>query len=702
MKPVPAQTHIQNIAIIGNPNCGKTTLFNALTGLRQKVGNYSGVTVEKKIGKIPFDSGTEISVLDLPGTYSLSANSPDEQIVVDVLFGRITGTPIPEVLLCVVDATNLERNLYLLSQILDLKFPTVVALTMFDRIDREGISIDIPQLESLLGVRCIPTNAGTGTGIAEIIEALRTATTSTANVRQWKLPAAVQAEHDELVSLLIRNDKLEEHVAYHVAESLLSTPREIDSFAPLFSRDTLNHIREDHRTLVGSGIDRHSVFVESRFRWTHEIYKKCVTVRKPPERRTVHDTIDAVLTHRIWGYVIFFGIMTVMFTAIFTWASYPMELIGAGFDYLGSSVASVLPEGDLQNLIVNGALGGVGAVVTFLPQILFLFLFLGFLEDTGYMARAAYIMDRVMRKVGLHGKSFIPLLSSYACAIPGIMATRTIENPRDRLITILVAPLMSCSARLPVYSLLIASFIPGSVIWGIISLPALVLISMYLLGLMTALLMAWIFKNTLLKGPKPPFIIELPPYRMPSLKNTLLHMWERSWLFLKKAGTIILGVSIILWFLATYPKLENGSPSEKLAHSFVGRAGHLIEPAIQPLGFDWKIGIGIISSLLQREVFVSTLGTIYNIENADDETVSLRRQLQRDVDPVTGAPTFTVLTAICIMVYYVLAMQCMSTVAVVRRETNGWKWPLFQFFYMTVLAYAGTFITYRMGLWITS
>ena len=702
MKSVRTHTPIQNIAIIGNPNCGKTTLFNALTGLRQKVGNYSGVTVEKKIGKILVNGGNEISVLDLPGTYSLSANSPDEQIVVDVLFGRIADTPIPEVLLCVVDATNLERNLYLLSQILDLKFPTVVALNMFDRIEHEGITIDIPQLEKLLGVRCIPTNASKGNGIETIIEALRSTKTSSANFRQWQLPETVKMEHDELVSLLIRNDKLEEHVAYHVAESLLSTPREIDSYSSLFSQDTLNHIREDHRKLIGSGIDRHSVFVESRFRWTHEVYKKCVTVQKSLQQKTVHDTIDSVLTHRIWGYVIFFGIMSGMFTAIFTWANYPMELIGKGFDQLGNVVASVLPEGDLQNLIVNGAIGGVGAVVTFLPQIIFLFLFLGFLEDTGYMARAAYIMDRVMRKVGLHGKSFIPLLSSYACAIPGIMATRTIENPRDRLVTILVAPLMSCSARLPVYSLLIASFIPSTYVWGFISLPALVLISMYLLGLITALLMAWIFKNTLLKGPKPAFIIELPPYRMPSLKNTLLHMWERSWLFLKKAGTIILGVSIILWFLATYPKLEEGNPSEKLAHSLVGRAGQMIEPVIKPLGFDWKIGIGIISSLLQREVFVSTLGTIYNIENADDESVSLRQQLQNDIDPATGAPTFTILTAICIMVYYVLAMQCMSTVAVVRRETNGWKWPLFQFSYMTLLAYVGTFITYRMGLWIIS
>jgi ferrous iron transport protein B len=693
---------IQHIAIIGNPNCGKTTLFNALTGLHQKVGNYPGVTVEKKVGTISLDNGDEISVLDLPGTYSLSANSPDEQIVVDVLFGRIRNTPIPQVILCVVDATNLERNLYLLSQILDLKFPTVVALNMFDRLEQESITIDIAQLEETLGVRCIPTIASNGTGIDDIVAAIRSTTDHSNNIRQWTLPESVKSEHDELVSLLIKNDNIEEHVAFHIAQSLLSTPREIDSFSSLFSESTLAHVREDHRALSASGFDRHAIFAESRYKWIHQVFRKCVHHQTSDKQNTIHDTIDSILTHNVWGYVIFFALMSVMFTAIFTWANYPMELISEGFGWLSGIIAEIIPEGDLRSLIVNGVIGGVGAVVTFLPQILFLFLFLGFLEDTGYMSRAAFIMDRVMGKVGLHGKSFIPLLSSYACAIPGIMATRTIENPRDRLVTILVAPLMSCSARLPVYTLLIASFVPNTVVFGIFSMPALVIVSMYLLGLVAALVMALLLKNTILKGPTPAFMIELPPYRMPSLKNTMLHMWERSVLFLKKAGTIILGVSIILWFLATYPKLEEGTASDKLAHSFVGKAGHLIEPVIKPLGFDWKIGIGIISSLLQREVFVSTMGTIYNIENADEESSSLKEQLQRDIDPETGLPTFTLLTAICIMVYYVLAMQCLSTIAVVRRETNSWRWPLFQFSYMTLLAYAATFITYRVGLWIMS
>lgn len=692
-----------NVAIVGNPNCGKTTLFNALTGLRQKVGNYPGVTVEKKEGKIVLKNNTEVSLLDLPGTYSLSANSPDEKIVVDVLLGKMPETPIPDAIICVVDATNIERNLYLITQILDLEFPMVVALNMYDVAQLEGISIDIPALEKMLGVPCIPTVASKGIGITELRNVLQSISSyKPTGIRQWTLPQPVQEEYDELVELLKQNDKIRLPFAYYEAQHLLTTPKQLETFKHSYSDETLSHVKRDYERLNDMGFNRQSVFVESRYRWIRQIYKATVTHNKVNHQISIHDKIDSIVTHRIWGFVIFFFLMGLMFQTIFSWAHYPMELISSGINALGNLVGTIIPPGDLHDLIVNGAIGGVGAVVTFLPQILLLFLFLGLLEDTGYMARAAFIMDRVMGKVGLHGKSFIPLLSSFACAIPGIMATRTIENPRDRLITILIAPLMSCSARMPVYTLLIASFIPNIAVLGFLNLPALVLISLYLLGLSTALLMALVFKKTLLKGTKPPFILEMPPYRIPSLKTTLLRMWERSVLFLKRAGTIILGVSIILWFLATYPKLENGTPSEKLAHSFVGRAGHLIEPIIQPLGFDWKIGIGIISSLLQREVFVSTLGTIYNIESADDSSVSLREQLQKDINPVTGLPTFTALTAICIMVYYVLAMQCMSTIAVVRRETNGWKWPAFQFAYMTLLAYVGTFITYNIGLWITS
>ncbi|MBM2839560.1 MAG: ferrous iron transporter FeoB [Bacteroidetes bacterium] len=701
MESVQTAVRSKNIALIGNPNCGKTTLFNALTGLRQKVGNYPGVTVEKKEGKIIFENGIRASILDLPGTYSLTANSPDEKVATDVLLGRVIHTPAPDLVVCVVDATNLERNLYLVSQIIDRHLPVVVALTMIDLAEEVGIEIDVKRLERELGVRVVPIIANKGIGISELKEAMLRTTNTTSKPRQWQLPDAVHKETEELVSILRDKHQLADQQAFHDAILLLTSQSAMLDHMDRFDPEVREHVKRDHQKLDFLGFDRQSVFVESRYEWIKLI---CAAATKQAARSEMNtsDRIDRFVTHRIWGFVIFLGLMTVVFQTIFTWANTPMELIGNGFDWVGQQVTALIPPGDLQDLTVNGAIAGVAAVVTFLPQILFLFLFLGLLEDTGYMSRVAFIMDRLMSKVGLHGKSFIPMLSSFACAIPGIMATRTIENPKDRLVTMLVSPLISCSARLPVYTLLIAAFIPNTNVLGIFSLAGITMVSMYLLGLVAALAMAWLFKKTLLRSAPPIFIMELPPYRLPSLKSVLFQMWERSWLFLKRAGTFILGVSIILWFLASYPRLENVSSAEQLKHSLAGQTGHLIEPLIKPLGFDWKIGIGLVGSILQREVFVSTMGTIYNIQNADENegSVSLRQQMQQDRDPATGAPTFTVLTAICLMVYYVLAMQCMSTVAVMRRETNGWKWPLFQIGYMTTLAYSMTFIVYRVGLYI--
>lgn len=685
----------KNIAIIGNPNCGKTTIFNELTGLRQKVGNYPGVTVEKKEGKITYSDGYEISLLDLPGTYSLSANSPDEKIATDILLGKFSGTKRPDGIICVVDASNMERNLYLVSQILDQNIPLIIVLNMMDVAERDGIIVDVKKLSKILGVQVIPTVGSKHVGIETLKRAMRNSFSISPSSRKWNLPEKVHEEHQELIGLLVQHEQLQEEVAFHDASVLLSTPKELSSLKNNYTNEVLSHVQKDHEKLDFLGFDRHSIFVESRYKWIRNVLTEVVSKGKKKVNYT--DKIDAVVTHKFWGYIIFLVLMLVVFQAIFSWATVPMDYIGLGFDKLGSLVDTILPAGDLHDLIIYGVISGVGTVVTFLPQILLLFLFLGFLEDTGYMARAAFIMDRVMRKVGLHGRSFIPMLSSFACAIPGIMSTRTIENPRDRLATMLVIPLMSCSARLPVYSLLIAAFIPSTLIFGFWNLQGIVIVALYLLGLIMALLMAFIFKKTILKGKTPDFILELPPYRVPSLKNILIQMWERSVLFLKKAGTIILGVSIILWFLATYPKINSGNSTEKLEYSIVGRAGKFIEPAIKPLGFDWKIGIGILSSLLQREIFVSTMGTIYNI-GSDENSVSLNQQIQKDVDPVTGLPKFTALTAICIMVYYVLAMQCMSTLAVMKRETNSWKWPAFQFAYMTALAYGVTFIVYRIGL----
>ncbi len=684
------------VALVGNPNSGKTTLFNALTGLRQRVGNYPGVTVERKEGRLRTGSGREATLLDLPGTYSLTPGSPDEQIATDILLGTARHTPAPDAVICVVDANHLERNLFLVSQIIDHRIPTVIALNMVDIAERSGIRIDVRSLERELGVPVVPTVASRSEGIGALVSALDGVGIVPPRADGWRLPEPVERETDELAVMLEEVHHIARPYARHEAMSLLTAESAVLDRMDRFSPEVIAHVRRDHEKLDFLGFDRRSVFVESRYSWIKSVCARSVT-RTLNHGANLSDRIDAVVTHRIWGVVIFLALMALVFQAMFSWAQVPMDMIKQGFDWLGVRVTESMPPGDLRDLIVHGGLAGVAAVVAFLPQILFLFLFLGLLEDTGYMARAAFIMGRVMSKVGLHGKSFIPLLGSLACAIPGIMATRTIDNPRDRLATMLVAPLMSCSARLPVYALMIAAVIPPLRLFGFLSLPGLTMLSMYLLGLVMALLMAWVFKKTLLRGGHPSFIIELPPYTIPSLRSTLMLMWERAWLFLKRAGTIILGASILLWFLASYPKVEGGTPADRLNHSFVGYAGRFIEPVIRPLGFDWKIGIGLITSLIQREVFVSTMGTIYDVGTAQAGGGGLPEKLRSSMDPASGTHSFTALTGICIMVYYVLAMQCFSTVAVMRRETNGWKWPLFQVAYMTALAYGVTFVVYRAG-----
>jgi ferrous iron transport protein B len=494
-------------------------------------------------------------------------------------------------------------------------------------------------------------------------------------------------------------------------------------------------VEQARRTLDAAGVDWRSAIIEGRYSRIAAIQQESTT-ELAPACETLSDRIDRVVTHRIWGTVIFLGLMALMFQCIFSFAHIPMDLLQTGVDWLGATTGGMVPPGDLNSLLVNGVIAGVGAVVVFLPQILLLFLFIGFLEDTGYMARAAFLMDRLMSKVGLHGKSFIPMLSSFACAIPGIMATRTIESPKDRLVTILISPLMSCSARLPVYTILIAACIPDIRVLGFLKLPGLTLLGMYLLGVSMALLMAWVFKKTILKGEPPLLIMELPPYKRPLLKVVMRHMWDRVKVFLRQAGTIILGLNIILWFLAAYPqgnlereyaarkaaviaeaqassdpvalaeaeqavaKLNVEQSSEQLHQSFAGRLGRLVEPAIAPLGFDWKMGVGLVSSFAAREAFVSTMAIVYNVADDGNEAdghnnlvEALRAQKRPD-----GTPVYTTLTALTLMVFYVFALQCVSTVAIVRRETNTWKWPLFQWAYMGVLAWVFAFATYRIGL----
>ncbi len=740
------------VVLTGNPNCGKTTLFNALTGLRAKVGNYAGVTVERKEGRLNnAPPGKDIRVLDLPGTYSLSPNSLDEQVSRDVLLHRLPELPPPDLIVIVVDASNLQRNLYYATQVIELGHPTLIALNMVDVAEANGHTIDVGQLAASLGVPVLAIVASNGQGLPALRERIITLVQVRPEVKPrlfCQLPGLFRIEATGLTDLLAKTYTERTLQATAEALLLLSNEKALASSTTHYPQKIQDAVSAARKRLEAQGVDWRGAPIEWRYARVAEI-QQAVTTEVAPEGEPLSDRLDRVITHKVWGTLIFLAIMALIFQSIFSFAKLPMEALQVGVSWLGGVVGNLIPPGDLNSLLVDGVIAGVGAVVVFLPQILLLFLFIGFLEDTGYMSRAAFLMDRLMSKVGLHGKSFIPMLSSFACAIPGIMATRTIETPKDRLVTILVAPLMSCSARLPVYTLLIAACIPNIQIFGVIKLAALTMLAMYLLGIVVALVMAWIFKKTLLKGETPMLIMELPPYKMPVFKVVLRHMWERSRLFLQRAGTVILGINILLWFLATYPKsvesekcyqnmreiikaqpadetLRKNNPlaildppvipvpgktwqeqlsnlnkedaGEKLRHSFAGMMGRGIEPIIAPLGFDWKMGIGIIGSFAAREVFVSTMSTVYNVGNDDSEagTSSLAKTLA-DQKHADGKPVYTPLVAVTLMVFYVFALQCVSTVAVVRRETNSWKWPVFQWLYMGALAWGFAFATYQLG-----
>ena len=726
---------ISYVVLTGNPNCGKTTIFNALTGLRAKVGNYAGVTVERKEGSLrgaPAES--PVIVLDLPGTYSLSPKSLDEQISRDVLFHRLPDVPAPTLVAVVIDASNLERNLYYATQVIELGYPTIVALNMIDVAVENGHDVDVELLKKSLGVPVFSLVGNSGKGIPELrdalLEEIRHGGRAKAPMFFGELPAPMQAELPPLAAELEKD--FPQRQTSSRAEALLILTDEKVIVETAYTDRLRTLVRAARHRLELAGLDWRSAGIEARYARIGEIHRSVVK-ESAGEGETVSDKLDRIFTHKVWGMLIFVAIMTLMFFSIFSFAKIPMDFLQDTVAAIGDRVGSWIPPGALQSLLVNGVIKGVGAVVVFVPQICLLFFFIGLLEDTGYMSRAAFLMDRLMSRVGLHGKSFIPMLSSFACAIPGIMATRTIETPKDRLVTILVAPLMSCSARLPVYTLLIAACFPDQR-WT----STLVMLSMYLLGIVMALLMAWLFKKTLLKGETPMLIMELPPYKRPVFLVVLRHMWDRSKLFLKRAGTVILGINIILWFLASYPKspeieksfdarrlaIESSLPAgvtgekeiqaarakqlgeidvlesgERLRHSFAGRMGQGIEPLIAPLGFDWKMGIGIISSFAAREVFVSTMSIVYNVAEGSDKDSNTKDlaetlQQQRRAD---GTRVYTSLTSITLMVFYVLAMQCVSTIAVVRRETNSWKWPVFQWVYMGALAWGMAFLTYHGG-----
>ena len=749
------------VALTGNPNCGKTTLFNALTGLRAKVGNYAGVTVERKEGRLlGAPAGSDIRALDLPGTYSLSPNSLDEQVSRDVLLNRLPDIPPPNLIVVVVDASNLQRNLYYATQVIELGHPTIIALNMVDVAESIGHAIDAGKLSELLGVPVLPIVASGGRGVPELRHRIVSILQSTPEVKPrlfCQFPGLFRIEATGLADLLAETFKERRLQATAEALLILSNEKAMASSGSHYPQVIQNAVNAARKRLDAAKVDWRGAPIEWRYARVAEI-QQAATTESAMTGETLSDRLDRTLTHKVWGTLIFLAIMATMFLSIFVFAKIPMDAIQAAVDWLGAQVGSLIPPGDLNSLLVNGVIAGVGAVVVFLPQILILFFFIGLLEDTGYMARAAFLMDRLMSKVGLHGKSFIPMLSSFACAIPGIMATRTIETPKDRLVTILVAPLMSCSARLPVYALLIAACIPGRTVFGIPKLlQGVTMLAMYMLGIVVALVMAWVFKKTLLKGETPMLIMELPPYKRPLVRVVVRHMWDRSRIFLRRAGTVILGINIVLWGLATYPRYELGAlvkeradvvyrafpdtnnseakieslrqtyqgrsitetnvatqvwqqidqierqmQGERLRDSYAGRLGRAIEPVIAPLGFDWKIGIGIVASFAAREVFVSTMSTVYNVgayDKSKSGISSLARTMQDQRRP-DGTPVYTTLTAVTLMVFYVFALQCVSTVAVVRRETNSWKWPVFQWLYMGALAWALAFVTYHGGHWL--
>jgi ferrous iron transport protein B len=660
--PSPAQYPRRSftIALVGNPNAGKTTLFNALTGLRAKTANFPGTTIERRVGRVQIGQ-RQMIVVDLPGLYSLESLSPEEKLASDALRGRLAKHAAPDAALVVADATNLARNLFLVSQVLELDCPVIVALNMMDAAERGGIHINVEKLRSELGCAVVPVAARTGKGVDEL-------------------------------------------------------RREIGRLADGAMPEAVTHCKPNCAACSGCPY-------QARYEWTESISAKVMNAGVV--RRSHHtEKLDEILTHPIAGMAAFAGVMLSLFVLIFWAAKIPMDLIDHLFTNVGTWMTAHVSGGDLQSLLVNGVIGGVGGVLVFLPQICILFFALSLLEDTGYLARAAFVMDKLMRRLGLPGKAFMPLLSAHACAIPAIMSARVIENPRDRLVTILIAPLMTCSARIPVYAMVTALLFPQSPFKA-----ALVFTGAYATGIIFAMIAALVFQHTILPGGSKPLVIELPPYRLPGLRTALLRTFDRAKIFVKQAGTIILVISLLLWTLAHYPKsappaaavtltaqaaqVERSGDAKRadelhltagrltaqssLQHSYAGQIGRVIEPVLKPLGFDWQIGIGIIGSFAAREVIVSTLAVVYGAgENSAGQNHTSLYDALRHATRTDGTPVFTTATCISLLVFYILAAQCLSTSVVVRRETNSLKWPLFQIAYMTGLAYFATLIAYQI------
>ena len=723
----------REIALVGNPNTGKTTIFNALTGLRHSTANYPGVTVEKRTGWMRI-SDEDISVLDLPGTYSLLPRSLDEEVVRDVLLGIREDTPPPDLVLVVLDAGNLERNLYLATQTLETGIPVILVLNMWDMARQDGVEIDLRKLEKLTSVPCVATVGMKREGIEKLRQAIALALEGLTDIKgpfsiDTFLPAQLKTELDRISVLIEGRLKSRSQGVFGEALRILS-----DSHfrGPFFtgnkSRDLLQaEVLSVRASLKQCGIDWTSVEPECRYAAIDQI---CAEVVRRTSKTILpfSKRLDRVLTHRFWGLLAFVGVMGIIFQSIFSWAQFPMDLLSHAIERLGHLAQAWLPRGPLESLVVDGIIAGVGNVVVFLPQIFLLFFFIALFEDTGYMARAVFVLDKLMKKVGLNGKAFLPLLSSFACTVPGVLATRTIEDRNDRLATILVAPLMSCSARLPIYTLLIAAFIPKVHVFYVLHLQGLTLLGLYLLSIGTGLGVAALFRKTFLKGNRMPFVFELPPYRIPHLQTVVGTMWDRAKEFITRAGSVIFLLSIVLWFCVSYPKdpatearfatarhqsmltmtgkalqerlgdLEHEAKDLQIRSSFAGSLGKIIEPAIRPLGFNWEIGIGIVASFAARELLISTLAIVHHVQTkGEGMTAGLVEALQKQRSPLTGKPAYTPLVALSLMVFYVLACQCFSTFAIVKRETGSWGWMFFMIFYMTALAWSASFIVFQGG-----
>jgi ferrous iron transport protein B len=618
-----AETSAWHFALVGTPNSGKTALFNALTGGRQKVANYPGVTVERKTGAIETPSGHRVNLVDLPGTYSLRGRSPDEEITRDVVLGRVASEPPPDLLLCVADATNLRVALRLVIELKRVGRPLLLVLNMIDIARRRGIDIDLDKLAAELGVP-VTTSVAVRRGGTE--------------------------------DLLRRLDEVAASVA---------SPIRASTWAPPSTSELRAAQREADRIL-----------------------RVAVGEAKRPD--TLTGRIDSVLLHPVVGLLVLLLLLFVMFQAVFAWAKPAMDLISAGFDMLGGYAHDALPEGLLQSFIQNGVLSGVGSVLVFLPQILVLFLFILLLEDLGYMARAAFLMDRIMGGAGLHGRAFIPLLSSFACAIPGIMATRVIDSKRDRLTTILVAPLMTCSARIPVYTLIISAFIPDRQVWGFVGLQGLVMFGLYAAGIVSALAVSFVANHFFWReSATPPFMLELPDYKTPRVRSIAIGLYTRAMIFLKRAGTTIFSMMVLIWFLASFPRPPAGATAPAIDYSFAATIGHWLEPVLAPVGFNWQINVALIPGMAAREVAVASLGTVYAIEGGKEAAEQIGQAL---------ASKWSLATALALLAWYIFAPQCASTLAVIKRETGSWSWMFVTFGYMLALAYAGAFITYHVAV----